>query len=199
MTNRSTKCLKIILFIIVFAWTINFNLNNGSGLNIGTISAAAFLASLAYLIATLFGFVLITSGNYIITIFITVALIFFLAFNMDKLTNAIPWLSDDLWMVIIIAAGIICVMRDLVFIKRSIFGVRRAGTAPDASPIPKEQPTMTEDEQSLFEFRERIKKDPQSVLNISNYLEMESGRKPTYEEITAFIDTLEEPPEGMFS
>ncbi len=190
MTNRSTKFLKIILFIIVFVWMMNFSLNHGSDLNLDTVSASLFMASLAYLLATLFGFALSTSGNYIIALAVTVALTFFLAFNMDKLTNSVSWMSDDLWMIVIIAAGVICVVRDLIFIKRSIFGVR--GKESDISQKPEES-------RSIREFRESMKKDPRMVLDVSNYLETQLGRKPAYDEIMAFIDTLDEAPENAGS
>ncbi len=46
-------------------------------------------------------------------------------------------------------------------------------------------------------MRNNMKANPQSVLNLSNMLEEQSGRKPTYEEVMDYIDHLAIPEDEL--
>ena len=54
--------------------------------------------------------------------------------------------------------------------------------ADTSIPLEEEDPNQT--------MRANMKADPQSVLNLSNMLEKQWGRKPTYDEVMDFIDHL---------
>ena len=83
MTKRSTKTLKIILFAGMFIWMVKFSLSHGSAMNPDTLVGSVFMASLVYLLATLFGLALSVSNNYIVAIVLTGILAFLFIFKID--------------------------------------------------------------------------------------------------------------------
>ena len=53
------------------------------------------------------------------------------------------------------------------------------------------------DSDSNVTMRNNMKANPQSVLNLSNMLEKQWGRKPTYEEVMDYIDHLAVPEDDL--
>lgn len=120
MTKRSTKTLKIILFVGMFIWMMKFSLSHGSALNLETLVGSVFMASLVYLLATLFGLALSVSNNFIVAIVLTGILAFLFIFKMDELTRSISWLSDELAVAVITILTLICIAKDIIYIKNSL-------------------------------------------------------------------------------
>jgi hypothetical protein len=120
MTKRSTKTLKIILFAGMFIWMVKFSLSHGSAMNPDTLVGSVFMASLVYLLATLFGLALSVSNNYIVAIVLTGILAFLFIFKMDELTRSISWLSDELSVAVITILTLVCIARDIIYIKNSL-------------------------------------------------------------------------------
>jgi len=120
MTKRSTKTLKIILFAWMFIWMVKFSLSHGSAMNPYTLVGSVFMASLVYLLATLFGLALSVSNNYIVAIVLTGILAFLFIFKMDELTRSISWLSDELSVAVITILTLVCIARDIIYIKNSL-------------------------------------------------------------------------------
>lgn len=120
MTKRSTKTLKIILFVGMFIWMMKFSLSHGAAMNLETLVGSVFMASLVYLLAALFVLALSVSNNFIVAIVLTGILAFLFIFKMDELTRSISWLSDELAVAVITILTLICIARDIVYIKKSL-------------------------------------------------------------------------------
>lgn len=120
MTKRSTKTLKIILFVGMFIWMMKFSLSHGSEMNLETVVGAVFMASLVYLLAALFLLALSVSNNFIVAIVLTGILAFLFIFKMDELTRSISWLSDEIAVAVITILTLICIARDIIYIKNSL-------------------------------------------------------------------------------
>lgn len=120
MTKQSTKTLKIILYVGMFIWMMKFNLSHGAAMNLDTLVGSVFMASLVYLLATLFGLALSVSNNYIIAIVLTGILAFLFIFKMDALTRSISWLSDELSAAVVTILTLVCIVKDITYIKNSL-------------------------------------------------------------------------------
>ncbi len=186
MDKLGSKTLKIILFIGVFAYFQYHGISHGT-FSIDTVTGGFLLASIAYLFSSLFGLILDLSRNYIIAIVGTIGLIFFLCFKMDEVVAKTPWLSEDGMSVILIILAGFCLIRDILIIKKTLSA---STVQQEAYPVP-----SAEKEDSDSVIRNQMKTDPQSVLHISNMLENQWGRKPSYEEIMDCIDHMVIPKE----
>ena len=188
MNKAGTKILKVILFIGVFAYLQYYDVNRGA-FTINSVTAGIMMASAAYLLASLFGIVLSLSRNYFIAIVGTAALALFLAFKLDEVIAKTSWLTEGLAAAVLGVFAIICLVGDVWAVKRSL-AISDMGKADNS--------TIHSNENDLnVTMRNNMKANPQSVLNLSNMLEKQWGRKPTYEEVMDYIDHLAVPEDDL--
>lgn len=183
MENHSGKILKILLFFGVFGYLQYYDYSHGA-FKLGTITGGLMMASAVYLIASLFGIILNLSRNYLIAIFGTGALALFLAFKLDEIIAKVSWLNETIVAVILIIFAVLCIAKDFSILKpkQTISPYSPIDFSDTSIPLEEEDPNQT--------MRANMKADPQSVLNLSNMLEEQWGRKPTYNEVMDFIDHL---------
>lgn len=183
MENHSGKILKILLFFGVFGYLQYYDYSRGA-FKLGTITGGLMMASAVYLIASLFVIILNLSRNYLIAIFGTGALALFLAFKLDKIIAKVSWLNETIVAVILIIFAVLCIAKDFSILKpkQTISPYSPIDFSDTSIPLEEEDPNQT--------MRANMKADPQSVLNLSNMLEEQWGRKPTYNEVMDFIDHL---------
>lgn len=180
MDKAGTKILKIILFIGVFAYLQYYDIKRGV-FTVNSVTAGIMMASAAYLLASLFGLVLNLTRNYLIAIVGTGALSLFLAFKLDEVIAATP-LTEGIAAIILGAFALICFVSDIISVRKSLAVPKEGLENHSASKGADTDPNIT--------MRNDMKSNPQSVLNLSNMLEKQWGRKPTYEEVTDYIDHL---------
>lgn len=183
MENHSGKILKILLFFGVFAYLQYHDYSRGA-FKIGTVTGGLLMASAVYLISSLFGILLNLSGNYLIAILCTGSLVLFLAFKLDELIAKVPWLNETIVAIVLIIISVLCIVKDFFILKPKQVA---DNTLLDDS-IKVSIPVYETDPNKAM--RDGIKSDPQSVFNLSNMLEEQWGRKPTYEEVMDYIDHL---------
>ena len=181
MQNYGTKVFKILLCLGVFGYLVYHDISKGT-FSVTTVTAGLALAGVLYLITSLFGIVLLLSGNYLIAIIGTAALALFLAFKLDEVVLNISWLTEDGAFAVLGVLGGVCMVRDFFLIKRSLTPPK---TVTEGIP-----PTAPSEEDENEQMRRAMKANPQSVLNLSNMLEERWGRKPSYEEVMDYIDSL---------
>lgn len=183
MENHSGRILKILLFFGVFGYLQYYDYSRGA-FKLGTITGGLMMASAVYLIASLFGIILNLSRNYLIAIFGTGALALFLAFKLDEIIAKVSWLNETIVAVILIIFAVLCIAKDFSILKpkQTISPYSPIDFSDTSIPLEEEDPNQT--------MRANMKADPQSFLNLSNMLEEQWGRKPTYNEVMDFIDHL---------
>lgn len=191
MTKQSAKILKIILLIALFICLLRFNFAQESTTGFEAVSGALFLAALAYLLMTLYGFTLESCRNYVLSAIVAVILSFIIIFGMDKLSRKLPWLTDEVSVIIISVLALAIFVKDIRYIKNSFSRGTQGDTSKEPIPHPDATPFPSQHERDE-EIRKDYKSNPQYVLTIANSLEEQWGRKPTYEEVMNFIDTLSE-------
>ena len=180
MDKSGTKILKIILFIGVFAYLQYYDIKRGA-FTVNSVTAGIMMASAAYLLASLFGIVLNLTRNYLIAIVGTGALALFLAFKLDEVIAATP-LTEGLAAIILGGFALLCFVSDIISIRKSL-------VAPKEEPENHSASKKADTDINII-MRNDTKSNPQSVLNLSNMLEKQWGRKPTYEEVMDYIDHL---------
>ena len=173
MSKSGTKTLKIILFIGVFAYLQYYDIKRGV-FTVNSVTAGIMMASAAYLLASLFGLVLNLTRNYLIAIIGTGALALFLAFKLDEVITATP-LTEGLAAIILGAFALLCLVGDIIAIKKPSAAPKEVIESHTASKDVDADPNII--------MRNNMKSNPQSVLNLSNMLEKQWGRKPAYEEV----------------
>lgn len=188
MNKAGAKILKVILFIGVFAYLQYYDVNRGA-FTINSVTAGIMMASAAYLLATLFGIVLSLSRNYFIAIVGTAALALFLAFKLDEVIAKTSWLTEGRAAAFLGVFAIICLVGDIWTVKRSLAASDMGVASSSIMPTNDNDPNVT--------MRNNMKANPQSVLNLSNMLEKQWGRKPTYEEVMDYIDHLAIPEDEL--
>lgn len=183
MENHSGKILKILLFFGVFGYLQYYDYSRGA-FKIGTVTDGLMMASAVYLIASLFGIILNISRNYLIAIFGTGVLALFLAFKLDEIIAKVSWLNETIVVAILIIFAVLCIAKDFSILKpkQTISPYSPSDFADTSTPFDEADPNQT--------MRASMKADPQSVLNLSNMLEKQWERKPTYDEVIDFIDHL---------
>ena len=173
MEKHSGKILRILLFFGVFAYLQYHDYSRGA-FKIGTVTGGLLMASAVYLVSSLFGILLNLSGNYLIAILCTGSLALFLAFKLD----------ENIVATVLIIVSILCIVKDFFILKpKRVTNT----TIPDDSIKVGISLYETDPNKAM---RDSIKSDSQSVFNLSNMLEEQWGRKPTYEEIMDYIDHL---------
>ncbi|MEA4989046.1 MAG: hypothetical protein VB095_13380 [Anaerovorax sp.] len=185
MNKAGTKLLKVILFIGVFSYLQYHDVNRGT-FTINSVTAGIMMGSAAYLLASLFGIVLSLSRNYFIAIVGTAALALFLAFKLDEVIAKTSWLTEGRAAVVLGVFAVICLIGDILAVKKSLVASKSW-----------QEPPATEKEDPNISMRNNMKTNPQSVLNLSNMLEKQWGRKPTYEEVMDYIDHLAIPEDDL--
>lgn len=180
MNKLGTKTLKIILFVGVFAYLQYYDISRGA-FTVNSVTAGLMMASVAYLLASLFGIVLNLSRNYLIAIIGTAALALFLAFKLDDVIASTSWLTEGRAAVILGIFAALCLVGDIITIRKSMVAPKVRQYIPIAETV--------EDDPNIA-MRNNMKSNSQSVLNLSNMLEKQWGRKPTYDEVMDYIDNL---------
>ena len=188
MNKAGTKILEGILFIGVFSYLQYHDINRGA-FTINSVTAGIIMASAAYLLASLFGIVLSLSRNYFIAIVGTAALALFLAFKLDEVIAKTSWLTEGRAASILGVFAIICLVGDIRTVKKSLAASDMDMAGGSIMPLNDNDPNVT--------MRNNMKANPQSVLNLSNMLEKQWGRKPTYEEVMDYIDHLAIPEDEL--
>lgn len=155
-----------------------------------TVISGLLAASAAYLLASLFGLILNLSRNYLIAIVGTGALALFLAFKLDEVIAKVSWLTEERATVILTILVAFCLVGD-------IFAIKKSMSAPNVEQNSRLTTEVTEDDSNIA-MRNNMKANPQSVLNLSNMLEKQWGRKPSYEEVMDYIDHLAIPEDNDF-
>ena len=191
MEKHSGKIIRILLFFGVFAYLQYHDYSRGA-FKIGTVTGGLLMASAVYLISSLFGILLNLSGNYLIATLCTGSLALFLAFKLDEFIAKVSWLNENIVATVLIIVSILCIVKDFFILKpKQVTNT----TIPD---------DYIKSGISLYEtdpnkaMRDSIKSDSQSVFNLSNMLEEQWGRKPTYEEIMDYIDHLVIPEDAEY-
>lgn len=177
MNKRESKILKTLLFIGVFAYLVYHDIHNAT-FSFSTVTGALLMASFVYIMASLFGILLTLTRNYLITIIATLALTLLGAFKLDALIAAVPWLSEDVACIILIIIVLFCILKDFIIPQKVI----------DNNEVFIQPTTEDKEIDPNVKMRNSMKANPQSVFNITNMVEKELGRKPTYEEVMARID-----------
>ncbi len=186
MNKLSTKTLKILLFIGVFAYLQYYDIKR-SDYTINSVTAGLMMASAAYLIASLFGIVLNLTRNYLLAIIGTAALALFIAFKLDDLIAFVSWLTESIMALVLGILAIFCLLHDIIFIKRSLSEPpaqpdTKAETLPEQDDV-EEAPTV-----STVKAQQLYKGNPEWMLELSKRLEQRRGHKPTYEEPIDYMD-----------
>lgn len=101
-TIRGAKILKIILCVGVFIWLVHFNVTQSVGWSVAAFSSALLLTALLYILATLFGFILAVTRNYVIAIILFLGIVIFGIFKMSELPPMSPVLE---WGSLLAACG----------------------------------------------------------------------------------------------
>jgi phosphate/sulfate permease len=189
MNKAGTKTFKIILFVGVFAYLQYHDVSRGA-FSMNTVTGGLLAASAVYLLASLFGLVLNLSRNYLIAIVGTGALALFLAFKLDEVIAKVSWLTEERAAVVLTIFAVLCLVGD-------IFAIKKSMPAPNVEQDSRPTTEVTEDAPNIA-MRNNMKSNPQSVLNLSNMLEKQWGRKPSYEEVMDYIDHLAIPEDNDF-
>ncbi|MBP7174699.1 MAG: hypothetical protein KBA53_00580 [Thermoclostridium sp.] len=112
--NLTAKIVKILAFIGVLIWAIWSGVSKGDRFDFGLVSAGVVLAVLAYLCVGMFMFVRRNiTGSILLSILISVGVMIFLAFLMDKATKSIKWFTDELSFYVFAAIGLILLVIDI--------------------------------------------------------------------------------------
>ena len=112
------------------------------------IGTGLALGALAYIGLSLFGFTLDVSQNYVIALAFTVGITLFVCFKLDGMIAAIPWLTEDRFLLIIIALTLICMIKDVMMI-RTVAQIRKYN-AMQAETADEDQKDDGESENSVF-------------------------------------------------
>lgn len=115
----------------------------------------------------------------------------FLAVKLDEVIASVPWLTEGRVAAALGALATLCLIKDIRIVKQSLTPVKMAvgGNAIG----------FDEKENANIAMRSDTKSNPQSVFNITNMLEKQWGRKPSYEEVMDFIDHLAIPEDNDLS
>ena len=79
---------------------------------------------------SLFGLVLVLSGNYFIAIIVSLGLMFFGLFKLDEIAKSISWMTDDISAVLLCLVAFILMARDILI----IIGSMRNSGGGEAGP-----------------------------------------------------------------
>lgn len=185
MNKLGTKTLKILLFIGVFSYLQYYDVKRDA-FSINSVTGGLIAASAIYLIASLFGIVLNLTRNYLIAIIGTGALALFFANKLDDLIASVSWLTENRALYILGELAILCLIRDIIIIRNSLF------VSPENTNV-EPQSSLTENANELElepvkPIQQVCKENPEMMMEMSKHLEKRIGHKPTYEELVDYID-----------
>lgn len=185
MNKLGTKTLKILLFIGIFAYLQYYDVKR-SAFSVNSVTGGLIAASAVYLIASLFGIVLNLTRNYLIAIIGTGALALFFANKLDDLIASVSWLTENRALYILGGLAILCLIRDIIIIKNTLF-VPPENTNIEPQSSPSENANELESE-PIKSIQQVCKENPSMMMEMSKHLEKRIGHKPTYEELVDYID-----------
>lgn len=185
MDKLGTKTLKILLFIGVFAYLQYYDVKRDA-FSTNSVTGGLIAASTVYLIASLFGIVLNLTRNYLIAIIGTGALALFFANKLDDLIASVSWLTENRALYILGGLAILCLIRDIIIIRNSLF-------VPPENTNVEPQSSLTENAnkselEPVKPIQQVCKENPEMMMEMSKHLEKRIGHKPTYEELVDYID-----------
>lgn len=185
MDKLGTKTLKILLFIGVFAYLQYYDVKRDA-FSTNSVTGGLIAASAVYLIASLFGIVLNLTRNYLIAIIGTGALALFFANKLDDLIASVSWLTENRALYILGGLAILCLIRDIIIIRNSLF-------VPPENTNVEPQSSLTENAnkselEPVKPIQQVCKENPEMMMEMSKHLEKRIGHKPTYEELVDYID-----------
>ena len=185
MDKLGTKTLKILLFIGVFAYLQYYDVKRDA-FSTNSVTGGLIAASAVYLIASLFGIVLNLTRNYLIAIIGTGALALFFANKLDDLIASVSWLTENRALYILGGLAILCLIRDIIIIRNSLF------VPPENTNVEPQSPLTENANKSELEpvkpIQQVCKENPEMMMEMSKHLEKRIGHKPTYEELVDYID-----------
>lgn len=185
MDKLGTKTLKILLFIGVFAYLQYYDVKRDA-FSTNSVTGGLIAASAVYLIASLFGIVLNLTRNYLIAIIGTGALALFFANKLDDLIASVSWLTENRALYILGGLAILCLIRDIIIIRNSLF-------VPPENTNAEPQSSLTENAnkselEPVKPIQQVCKENQEMMMEMSKHLEKRIGHKPTYEELVDYID-----------
>lgn len=119
MNPVSTKILKFLLLIGVTAYL--FTTIEADASSFDQFFFSLFMGGLAYLTATIFGFSLSISGNYLIAFIITAVVVISGFLGIGEFQTSHKWLSDDLLLIILGSVILLNIISDIFYIKVCLF------------------------------------------------------------------------------
>lgn len=123
MTSVSTKILKFLLLIGVTAYL--FMTVESEASSFDHFFFSLFIGGFAYLTASIFGFALSISGNYLIAFIITAVVVIGGSLGIGEYQSSHKWLSDELSMVLLCGIIILNIISD---VRHIIIWFRASGT-----------------------------------------------------------------------
>ncbi len=180
--NKSTsKIFRILIFIGVFIYFIIWGKNQYGHIDIEVIKTAIIGSSLAYFLSLIVSIIAKLTGNVVIGIIGTLIFIIVLLPKICKKLSV--YVADDNQLYILIACVIIALIWDIISIIKIYKQPKQI--------IYNQTPDNIEQENGDNDIKTLLKNDPQCVLMYQEELENKLGRKPSYDEIMAYIETLE--------
>lgn len=129
MNGIGGKFLKFILFIVAFVVIVRYSLSHDMSFG-SAVVAALIVSCFAYIMMTLFGLILVLSGNYFIAIIVSLGVMFFGLFKLDEIAKSISWMTDDISAVLLCLVAFILMARDILI----IIGSMRNSGGGEAGP-----------------------------------------------------------------
>lgn len=111
MNTIGTKVLKFLLLIGVTIYLFTTFETDASAIN--RFLYSLFVGGLAYLAASLYGFSLSISQNYLIAFILTATLLVAIPLSLAKVQSAHAWFSDELSMVLLCGVMVINIISDI--------------------------------------------------------------------------------------
>ena len=174
----------VLIRQIRYLYNQQYHDHSRGAFKIGTVTGRLLMASAVYLISSLFGILLNLSGNYLIAILCTGSLALFLAFKLDEFIAKVPWLNETIVTIVLIIISVLCIVKVFFILKPKQVADNTLLDDSIKVSIPVYETDLNK------AMRDGIKSDSQSVFDLSNMLEEQWGRKPTYEEVMDYIDHL---------
>ena len=113
------KIARILLFLTVFIWQQISNFKKtGSIFSFKSIGIGLGFGALVFVGISIYGIVLDLVRYYVVAIIITLAIILSCCFKLDAFIASIPFLTEDLFLWILIAISFICMIRDIFIFKK---------------------------------------------------------------------------------
>ncbi len=184
MENKksTSKIFRILIFIGVFIYFIFWGKNNYGHIDLEVIETAVLGSSIAYFLAMIVGIIARLTENLLIGIIGTLIFVIVALPKIGKKLSA--YVSDDNQLYILSAIVVLMVIWD-------IYSIIKCSKQPK-QVVYDEFNVIDEPEDNNDDVKAFLKNDPKSVLMFQDKLEKKLGRKPSYDELMDYIDSLEE-------